>query len=114
MSYESNPAGLGVGKTYGPRSLGGYEGITKEGAENVAVINYDVASGQVVYVPPGSVVLEIDESNATGAVSAATVGAVDVSSATPVAPVATPLGGDLTVTGPTAGSVVVRYRHVAG
>lgn len=26
MSYESDPAGLGVGKTYGPRAVGGVDG----------------------------------------------------------------------------------------
>lgn len=29
MSYETNPAGLGVGKTYGPKSTGGIEGQPK-------------------------------------------------------------------------------------
>ena len=29
MSYETNPAGLGVGKTYGPKAVGGLEGQPK-------------------------------------------------------------------------------------
>jgi len=124
MPYESN-TGLNVTNHYGPRDTGNQEGVIKtEGAKNQAVVNFDgEAFDFKVYIPAGSVVTNIITDFATGAVSAATVGLVDISGAgqidatvagnTTPATVSVPLGGLLTVTGPTAGYVIVEYMHVA-
>lgn len=124
MSYE-NTAGLGVNNNYGPRRSGGTQGVERTaGAENEASVNFDGdALNFKVVVPAGAVVTDIVSDFATGAVSAATVGAVDISLAgqvdatvagnTKPISVAVPLGGDLTITGPTAGSVIVKYLNVA-
>lgn len=116
MPYESN-TGLNVSNHYGPRDTGNQEGVIKtEGAKNQATVNYDgEAFDFKVYIPAGAVVTNVITDFATGAVSAATVGAVDISGAdgTAVNNVDVPLGGLLTVTGPTAGYVIVEYMHVS-
>ncbi len=38
MSYESNPAGIGVGKRYGERGLGGVDGSVKAYGEEVELV----------------------------------------------------------------------------
>lgn len=44
MGFVANPAGINVGKTYGPRSLGAVNGVVKtEGIENEVV--FEVTSG---------------------------------------------------------------------
>lgn len=116
MSFETAPL-RGVSAQYGARKVGGFEGVKKTaGLTYEAIINFD---GDIlpkkVKVPAGAIVTDLKVGFATGAVSAATVGAVDVSGATGVVAnnVAVPLGGDLTVTGPTAGSVIVEYEFTA-
>lgn len=115
MGFESN-TGLGVNNHYGQRYVGGEEGeIKTAGASFEASLDYDGdVLGKAVVIPAGAVVTEVIDDFATGAVSAATVGAVDISTAagTPATYVAVPLGGDLTVTGPTAGKVIVKYLNV--
>ena len=44
MAYESNPAGLGVGKRYGPRKLGGVVG-TYEYDGSLREVIFDLATG---------------------------------------------------------------------
>lgn len=116
MSFE-NSAGLGVSNHYGARNVGGFDGVKKtSGLTYEAVINFDGDDLPLKKtVPAGAVVTHINDKFATGAVSAATVGAVDVSGADGAEAnyVATPLGGDLTVAGPTAGSVIVKYEYTA-
>ena len=116
MAYEDS-SGLNVNNHYGPRSSGGTQGVERTaGAGNEATINFDgEALDFYVEVPAGAVVTEVVDDFATGAVATATVGAVDISTAagTPASYVPVPLGGTLTVTGPTAGSVIVKYLNVA-
>lgn len=116
MAYEST-SGLNVNNHYGPRSSGGTQGVERTaGGDNEAVINFDgEALDLFVELPAGSVVTEVIDDFATGAVGAATVGVVNISTAagTPATYVATPLGGTLTVTGPTAGTVIVKFMNVA-
>lgn len=62
MSYESNPAGIGVGKSYGGRSLyEGSAGVTRTaGYENEMVIDFDYTNYDRVskVLPAGAVILE--------------------------------------------------------
>ena len=66
-------------------------------------------------LPAGIVVTQIVEEFSTGAVTAATIGAVDISAAagTEASYVEVPLGGEVTVTGPTAGNVYIYYLRQA-
>lgn len=114
MAYEKS-SGLQVNNHYGARSSGGTQGVERtSGAGNEAIVNFDgQALGFKVVIPKGAVVTGVVDDFATGAVTAVTVGAVNVAAATVAAPVAVPLGGDLTVTGPTAGTVIVTYLNVA-
>jgi len=111
MSFEDS-AGLGVSNHFGPRAVGGTQGVIgTEGMKNEASVNFDSESVMKVTLPAGSVVTQVVEEFSTGAVTAITVGAVDVAAATGAEAtyVATPLGGDVTITGPTAGTVHVFY-----
>jgi len=115
MGYE-NSAGLNVNNHYGERVIGGTEGqLPSAGAEREVVINFDGNSlGKKTVVPVGAVVTEIVDSF-TGTISAATVGATDISGADGAVANYVTIGtaGDLTVTGPTAGSAIVKYTYVA-
>jgi hypothetical protein len=115
MSFETAPI-RGVTNQYGPRKVGGHEGnIKTEGAMNEVEVNFDGdALGFKVEIPTNSIVTHVVDGFATGAVATATVGAVDIAAAdgAELNYVAVPLGGTLTVTGPTAGSVIVKYRHI--
>lgn len=117
MSFEQAPL-RGVNAQYGVRKVGGSQGLIKtEGFGNEASINFDGdALDNKVEIPAGAIVTQIIDLLATGAVATATVGAVDISLATGAEGtyVEVPLGGTLTVTGPTAGSVVVKYYNKAG
>lgn len=114
MAYEDT-SGLNVNNHYGPRSSGGTQGVERTaGAGNEAIINFDgEALDFFVEVPAGAVITDLISDFATGAVATATVGAVDISTASPANFITVPLGGTLTVTGPTAGSVIVKYLNVA-
>ena len=116
MGFESN-TGLNVKNHYGPRAVGGTQGVERTaGIKNEATVNFDgEAFDFYVDIPAGAVVTHVMDEFATGAVATAVVGAVDISAAdgTEAAYVAVPLGGDLVITGPTAGSVVVYFLNVA-
>lgn len=116
MSYEAN-TGLGVSNHYGPRKIGNQDGVyERDGEENTAAINFDGDTLSLdVYVPANSVVTEVVSNFATGAITAATVGSTDISGANGAEAnyVAISTKGKLTVTGPTAGTVLVKYLHVA-
>jgi hypothetical protein len=76
MAYESDPAGLGVGKRYGPLHTGGMQGGKKGyGSDNEAVFEItfdelDASGAQVIKVPPYSrvtrVAVEVSEVFGTG------------------------------------------------
>ena len=126
MTYETSKFGgssnvtvvSNVSNNYGPRSTGGGKGnIRTAGSMNEAVINFDASGPSHLnhQVPAGAVVVDIRGVDLTGSISAATVGAVDISAAqldTDTTWVTVPLGGTLTVTGPTAGKVVVKYDNI--
>jgi hypothetical protein len=65
MSYESNPAGLGVGKRYGPLHTGGMQGAKRTaGSENEATFEIsfdelDASAAQVIKVPPYSQIVDV-------------------------------------------------------
>lgn len=116
MSFETAPL-RGVSNQYGARKVGGFEGVKKTaGLTYEATLNYDGdALGFKVVIPAGAIVTNVKGGFATGAITAATVGLVDISGAVGTAATAVdvPLGGDLTVTGPTAGTVIVEYEFTA-
>ena len=116
MPFESN-TGLNVNNHYGRRFIGGAQGVTRtEGIKNEAAVNFDgEALGFKVEIPAGAVITHVVEEFSTGAVTTATVGAVDISGADGAEAnyVAVPAGGELTIAGPTAGSVYVYYLNQA-
>lgn len=130
MAYETSAFGSADGSNvnstvsnhYGPRVIGNTEGVyNTSGHENEAVMNFDGDTLDLpVFVPAGSYVFLLDDSFATGAVTTATVGGTDISGAggtsggTTDPLVVGPVGGELVIEGPTAGSVIVHYRHIAG
>ena len=103
-----------VSAHYGARNVGNEEGVFRtSGYENEIAVNFDGDSIDLpIYLPEGSYVAEVRETFSTGAVTTATVGGDDVSLAEPATPVG-PVGGELVIEGPTAGTVVVVYRHLA-
>lgn len=92
MSFE-NSAGLGVSNHYGPRATGGTEGVAKtEGTINEFFQDLDgegIAFGFPV-TDGSAYVTEADVSLAGGTITAVTIGGVDVTAATPEAPVQIP------------------------
>ena len=58
MAYSSNPAGLGVGKRYGPLHIGGMQGRKKSyGSEETVVVEVSfeelsASAAQNIYLPP--------------------------------------------------------------
>lgn len=115
MGFESN-TGLGVNNHYGERQVGGFKGgeAPSAGAEKEISVNFDGDStGVKVQVPLGAIVTEIVDFF-TGTISAATVGAQDISAANGAVAnyVTITTAADLTITGPTAGTAVVKYLYV--
>lgn len=118
MGFESN-SGLGVNNYYGARATGGTEGVTNtDGVIKEFMMDLDssgVSFGfPVPYTGKPSVwVIESDISQATGTVTAETVGGVDISAATPEAPVEIAPGntGVVAYTGATGGKVLIRYKQ---
>jgi len=127
MAFERAPFGsvtLGnvvddVSTHFGVRPTGGEDGkLQSAGAEREAVVNFDESDTPLYidnFIPAGAVVTQIFDAGATGAVATATVGAQDISAAdgTEANYVLITTSAALTVTGPTAGSVVVKYTKVA-
>jgi len=115
MGFESN-TGLGVNNHYGARNTGGFKGgeAPSAGAEKEISVNFDGDdTGVKVQVPEGAIVTEIVDFF-TGTIGAATVGAQDISAADGAAAnyVTVTTTADLTITGPTAGTAVVKYLYV--
>lgn len=129
MPYEQSKFGDGstagsgnvtsvVSNHYGPRDTGGEQGQTRHaGAEKESTVNftgegplYDTQS-----IPVGAVITEVLGLGLTGAIATATVGAVDISGANGAVAnyVVISTAGDLAVTGPTAGKVLVKWTKLA-
>lgn len=117
MAFE-NSAGLGVNNHFGPRSSGGTEGVVKtEGIVNEFVKDLTGAGLDFGFPVPftgqASVfVTEVDVSQVIGVVTAQTIGGVDVSAATPEAPVEIAPGntGVIVLTGGTGGTALIKYK----
>lgn len=126
MAYETAAFGSADGSNvtgtvsthFGSYQVGNAEGVIKtEGVYNELTINFDGDQIDLpVPVPAGAVVTDIITDFATGAITSAKVGLVDISTAvgTKATYVDVPLGGLIEVEGPTAGYVIVKYMHVAG
>lgn len=124
MAYETSAFGSADGSNvnqtvsnhYGPRGVGNEEGVFRTaGYENEMSFNFDGETLDLpVYMPEGSYVIEVRDTFATGAVTTATVGGEDITAADGTSAGAVgPVGGEVVVEGPTAGSVVIVYRHLA-
>lgn len=84
MSYESDPAGLGVGKRYGPLNLGGSNGVKSTlGSDDeyvffVTTEELSADAAQTFEVPPYSEVVstwyKVDDAFGTGDTFALTLG----------------------------------------
>jgi len=103
--------GLGVDSIYGSRELGGGEGYKKtSGITYEVAVNFDgtqKSSGAII--PAGAIITQIEDDLATGTVSAGTVGSVNIIGALAGTKVPVPAGGELTLAGATAGTVIVQY-----
>ena len=126
MSYETAPFGDGttnvtsnVSQHFGPRTEDSPKGTVRTaGGYNETVLDFDTDGPAFadVYIPAGAVVTDLDVSKATGSVTAATVGAIDISGADGLTATEVDIttAGKVTVTGPTAGKVVVIWKNYAG
>jgi len=115
MAFEDS-AGINVSNFYGPRDSGGTEGTVKtEGVMN-EYMEAPASTDQIGFgfpVTDGSAyVTECDVSQLTGVITAQTIGGVDISAATPEAPVQVPNAntGVVAMTGATAGTVLIKYK----
>jgi len=120
MGYENSAFPLTSGTAYnhyGARKVGGFKGgeaPSGDGAEREISVNFDGDSIPTkVQIPAGAIVTEVVDFF-TGSVSAATVGAQDISGADGAQAnyVTISTTADLTITGPTAGTAVVKYLYV--
>jgi len=126
MGFERSQFGDGttnvtsdVSTHFGPRNEDSPQGVTQSaGGYRELVIDFDTAKPTYLetHIPAGATVTDVDVAKATGAVSAATVGAIDISGADGLTAneVDITTAGKVTVTGPTAGKVVVIYKNYAG
>lgn len=131
MAYETSKFGNGVVGTgnsnltgnvsnhFGPRTSGGVKGAVRTaGVEREAVVSFN-GTGPLhrkIVIPAGSVVTDVRGYGLTGTVSAATVGATTIAAADDsddLTWVTIATAGELVITGPTAGKVVVKYRKLA-
>lgn len=124
MAYETSAFGSADGSNvnstvdthFGARVIGNVEGVyPAKGVETEAAMNFDGQTLDLpVFLPPNSYVVNVVTDYAEGAVTTATVGGTDISTADGTeAAVVGPVGGELVIEGPTAGSVIVYYRHIA-
>lgn len=128
MAYEQSKFGDGsaagsgnvvatVSNHYGPFTGNGEKGVYEgDGAVYEAVVDFDGTGPLFVknVIPAGAVVTEVLGIGLTGAIATALVGALDISAADGAVLnyVTVVTAGELTVTGPTAGKVLVRYLKV--
>lgn len=117
MGYESK-TGLNVNNHYGARNTGGTRGIVKtEGIYNEFSVTVPL-TGTIDFKFPvlkGVNVVGFHAGNATGTLSALTIGGVNVFAATDAAPVSLAAGntGVIAQTGLTAGELVIKFTRVA-
>jgi hypothetical protein len=124
MAYATSAFGSADGSNvnqtvsihYGARVIGNAEGVyPAKGVETEAAMNFDGDTIDLpVFLPSNSYVVNVVTDFATGAVTTATVGGTDISTAdgTSLAVVG-PVDGELVIEGPTAGTVLVYYRNIA-
>lgn len=115
MSFE-NSAGLGVANHYGARKVGGTEGVVKT-AGVVQEFMEDLDSERIGYGFPvvngQAYVTEVDTTLLGGSVSAITIGGVDVTAATPEAPVQIPDGNSGVIAytgGDGTGKALIKFK----
>lgn len=114
MSFE-NSAGLGVNNHFGPRTTGGTQGVyNTDGYEGE--FTWEIGEDLGSLFPRNVEVIGVDQTFATGTITALTIGGVDVIAATEAAPVGVvPANtGVLAQTGGTDGVVVVKYKKAPG
>ena len=117
MGFE-NKAGINVSNYYGARNTGGTRGIVKtEGTYNEFSTTVPL-TGTIDFKFPvlkGVKVVGFYAGDATGTLSALTIGGVNVFAATDAAPVALASGntGVVSQTGLTAGELVIKFTRVA-
>ena len=117
MGYESK-TGLNVNNHYGPRNTGGTRGIVKtEGTYNEFSVAVPLTNTIDFKFPvlKGGKVVGFYAGDATGTLTALTIGGVNVFAATEAAPVALAAGntGVISQTGLTAGELVIKFTRVA-
>lgn len=103
----------------GPRKSGGYQGVTlTDGVYNEYEWDLTVPGNTSLTFPVGNgiKVVGLHKSFVTGAITALTIGGVDITAATDAAPVTIPEGntGVLAQTGGTAGPLIIKYINVEG
>ncbi len=117
MGFE-NKAGINVSNHYGARNTGGTRGIVKtEGTYNEFSTTVPL-TGTIDFKFPvlkGVKVVGFYAGDATGTLSALTIGGVNVFAATDAAPIALAAGnaGVISQTGLTAGELVIKFTRVA-
>lgn len=107
MSYE-NSAGLGVNNHYGERNV--FSAAGGNGGNDVyRTASYVVEDGlvQAGVLPAGAIVNGYDASNATGTITAVTVGGSSVTGASTTAVTVT--GGPIVATGITGGKILLTF-----
>lgn len=116
MGYETMRL-RGVSNHYGARDTGGTQGVNPDYAGYS--INFD--GPRLNFILPVSaecatVITGVNSALTVGAITALTVGGVDVSAATEDAPIVLPKGntGVVVATGPTAGTLIIKYSKFMG
>jgi uncharacterized protein YjdB len=117
MAYE-NSAGLNIHNQYGPRTVGGSQGVYKtEGFKNQYVIDQESQGLEYLFPRGGGVfVTGYDDTYATGTVTSITIGDLEVIGATEDAPIHIPYTntGEVVQTGMTAGRLEIYFKKAAG
>lgn len=118
MAFEKT-SGLNVSNWYGPRTSGGTEGVQKTaGYRNEYCVDLPQSGGLFNLFPRGDGVYVngFDTTFATGTLTALTIGAVNVFTATDAAPVRLlqTNNGLVVQTGLTAGRLVIFYKNISG
>lgn len=118
MTYESN-SGLNVHNQYGPRKVGGGQGVhLTDGYKNEYVIDQESQGLPFLFPRGGGVFVTGVDSTfvSAGTVTSVTIGGVEVLAATDAAPVhlLSTNTGEVVQTGMTAGRIVVSFKKSAG
>lgn len=118
MSYEKS-SGLGIHNQYGPRSVGGGQGVHhSDDHRNYYVIDQPSQGLEFLFPRGGGVfVCGVDSTFVSaGSVTSITIGGLEVSGATETAPIHIPSTntGEVVQTGMTAGRVILLFKKEAG